>query len=276
MIAAVAAAFVVATAPPAAPAAAPRAVEIIGMDYAFRVPERVMAGPVSFRFVNRGKKFHELNIALLKRGVTQQQFMTVLNAGKPVRELIDVPVGVLFADPGRRSDGGLVADLLPGRDYVVICIFKDDDKAPKHHQIGMFSLIRPVAAAAPAAPLVVDTIIGRDYAFTVPPLTAGRRLLRFVNAGKQRHEFVLARLKPGVTLAKVREVDAKDGDVGALFDQSFGLVHGFGGVTPAGMLEVDLVAGREYVYECGFQDDDKSPPHHRLGMFGSFVAKPKR
>lgn len=229
MIAALAYALVIAS----APASAPRAVEIVGMDYAFRVPERVVAGNVSFRFVNRGKKPHELNIALLKRGVTQAQFMAELNAGKPVRALIDVPVGVLFAEPGGRSDGGLVADLLPGRDYVVICIFKDDDKSPKHHQLGMFSLIRPVVGGAAAPPLAVETITGHDYAFTVPPMAAGRRLLRFVNAGKQRHEFSLARLKPGVTLAKMREVDARGGDVMALFD-------------------------------------------HKLGMFGSFIVKPKR
>ena len=259
------------------PTTAPREVTIEGMDYAFRVPTRISAGAVSFRFVNRGKKPHELNIALLKRGVSQQQFMNVLNAGKPVRDLIDVPVGVLFADPGGRSPAGLVADLLPDRDYVVICIFKDDDKAPKHHQIGMFSLIRPVAAPPQPITAPVDTFVGHDYAFTVArPPVAGRRLIRFVNAGRQRHEVALARLKPGVTLAQMRALDEKGGDVMSLFDQALGILHGYGGVTPAGMLEVDFVAGREYVYECGFQDGDTSPPHHKLGMFGSFVVKPKR
>ncbi len=257
-------------------AGAPGNVEIVGMDYAFRIPERVGAGATTFRFVNRGKQAHELNIALLKRGVTQRQFMTTLNAGKPVRDLIDVPLGVLFAGPGARSPGALTAELLPDRDYAVICIFRDDPKAMKHHQMGMFSLIHPVAPAA--APLAgrVDTIVGRDYAFTMPAtLAPGRHLFRFVNAGKQRHEFSLARLKAGVTLAQLRATDEKGGDVDALFDQNLGLLHGYGGVSPAGMLDVELAPGREYVYECAFKDDEKAPEHFKLGMFGSFRVRAK-
>jgi hypothetical protein len=64
-------------------------------------------------------------------------------------------------------------------------------------------------------------------------------------------------------------LDAKDGDIEPLLDEDYGVLHALGGATPAGMLDVDLVAGREYLIECGFSDTDTSPPHYKLGMSGA-------
>ena len=64
-------------------------------------------------------------------------------------------------------------------------------------------------------------------------------------------------------------MDAKDGDIEPLLDQDYGVLHALGGAAPAGMLDVDLVAGREYLLECGFSDTDTSPPHYKLGMSGA-------
>jgi hypothetical protein len=44
------------------PEAKPAIVEVVGMDYAFRAPATLPAGPVTFRFRNDGKKAHEFNI----------------------------------------------------------------------------------------------------------------------------------------------------------------------------------------------------------------------
>lgn len=255
-------------------APAPRVVKIVGMDYAFRTPATIASGPTSFHFDNTGKQNHELNIVLLKRGATMQQFIARRNAGKPTVDIVEAGVGVLFAAPGKSSPSALYTDLLPDRDYVVLCIFRDSPKMPRHHQIGMFSLIHPVSTPALAvAPIMTDTIIGRDYAYTMPAtMAAGRHHLAFTNAGKQRHEINVSRLRPGITLAQYHALDAKGVDVNTLIDQNLGVLHSPGGVAPVGRLEVDLVAGREYVVECSFKDTDNSIEHFKLGMSASFKA----
>ena len=46
----------------------------------------------------------------------------------------------------------------------------------------------------------------RNYGYVVsgPPLRAGRRTLRLLNAGPQEHHLMLQRLAPGATLADLR------------------------------------------------------------------------
>jgi hypothetical protein len=50
------------------------------------------------------------------------------------------------------------------------------------------------------------TVTMRDYGYVVsgPPLRAGRRTLRLLNAGPQEHHLMLQRLAPGATLADLR------------------------------------------------------------------------
>jgi hypothetical protein len=52
-----------------------RIVEVVATDYAFQVPGNVRAGPTVFHFVNRGKVRHELNIFILKSGITLQKYL---------------------------------------------------------------------------------------------------------------------------------------------------------------------------------------------------------
>jgi hypothetical protein len=252
--------------------AAPREVEVIGLDYAFRVPSELPAGRTNFRFTNKGKVKHEFNIVLLKHDVTVQQFIAAANASTPLTPMIDATIGVLFAGPGRSSPSALYTELLAGRTYAIQCIFKDSATAPRHHMLGMYTGIH-VTAAKPvdAAPLHVDTIVGMDYAFRYPrTLPPGIHHFAFVNTGKQRHEMSMALLRKGVTLKKLHQVDEAGGDVDPLIESNFGLLHSPGGATPLGQLEINLLPGREYMIECGFSDTDKSKPHYMLGMFGSF------
>ncbi len=89
------------------------------------------------------------------------------------------------------------------------------------------------------------------------------------NGGKMRHELDIVLLKKGVTFDRMREVEKSGGDVDALFDGEFGLLHARGGQTPIGHLTIDMLPNREYVIACFFQDDEKSPEHYALGMFGT-------
>jgi hypothetical protein len=252
-------------------AAAPREVEVVGMDYAFKVPSELPAGRTLFRFRNAGKHRHEFNIALLKPGVTVQQFIAAANASKPVAGMVDGSVGVLFAQPGGRSEPGLSTDLLAGRTYVVRCIFRDTSTAPRHEAMGMYSAIRVTGAkSAATARVPVDTITGMDYAFQYPrTLAPGVHRFAFVNTGKQTHEFAIQLLKRGVTMDQLIKADAKGEDVDALFEKDFGLLFARSGTQPLGWLELELLPGRDYLIECGLADTDKSPPHYKLGMTGA-------
>ena len=269
------------------PVEEPRNVEIVGLDYAFRVPANVAAGRTTFRFVNKGKVAHELNISLLKSGASVDRFMDAVRADKPTAEFREGALGVLFASPGKQSGAGLSADLLPGRTYVVICINRDDPKAKRHYEMGMYTVIVPAAAtlgtARQAAPTRVDTIVGTEYSFRYPQtLAPGHHSIAFVNNGTFRHEVAFALLRKGVTLAQVLKTEKEDGDIDALLEGDFGLLHTPAQTSPLARLEIDMLSGRDYAIVCSFANDDKSPPHSTLGMFGSIHvseaarARPKR
>ena len=254
-----------------------RDVEIVALDYAFKAPAELPAGRTTFHFENKGKLAHEFNVVLLKPGATIQQFMAAANANTSLSPMIDSTVGVLFAGAQKRSSSALTTELLSGRTYAVRCIFKDSATAPRHERMGMFTTIHISAGKSAAeSPLRVDTIVGSDYAFRYPrTLNPGLHHLAFVNTGKQRHEVSVALLKKGATMQKVLDVIKADGDVDALIDEGLGVLHSLGGTRPAGLLEVDLLPGREYMIVCEFADSDKAPPHAALGMFGSISVRGK-
>ena len=254
---------------------APQRLTIVGLDYAFTVPTDVRPGETVVRFENRGKKDHELNIALLKVGASPKEFMDSLRAGKQTAMFRDGPVGVLFAEPRDTSNARLVVDFMAGRTYVAICIFRDSANAPRHHQLGMSSVIVPVGAAIPSVSVPVDTIVGNDYAFTrySRTLAPGRHRLAFINAGEIRHEVVLGLLKSGVSMKQFTDALLGGADALRLVEGSFGLLHTPGKSRPFGMLELDLLPGREYVLICQFPDGPAQKPHFMLGMIGSITVR---
>jgi uncharacterized cupredoxin-like copper-binding protein len=254
-------------------------VEVVGTDYAFTVPATVAAGRTTFVFKNAGKHGHEFNIFLLKKGSTIDQFLELRRANKPqMGVVVEAPVGVLFADPGTTAGAKLTTNLLPGREYGIICIFRDTTAAPRHYDMGMYKVISTSARAArPAAKESVDSIIGVDYAYSKYPreISPGVHTLVFRNAGKHRHEINITLLKQGVTLDSLVAVDKRGGDVNALFDLTgpSGVLYSDAGTAPLGGLTMEFLPGREYAFECGFQDDDKSPEHYKLGMYASIKVK---
>jgi hypothetical protein len=246
-------------------------VEVVARDYAFQIPSTLPAGLTTFRFRNDSKHRHEFNMFLLKPGVTIEQVITAGKEGKSQMALIDAPVGVLFAGKGKTSSTMLMTNLLPGRNYGVQCISRDTTDAPRHYELGMYSTVHIEAGPVKTTHVYADSVIAVDYAFAKYPreISAGRHTIAFRNAGKQRHEFGITLLKRGVTLDSVMAVDKRKGDVQPLFERHIGVLHSRGGETALGMLDINFLAGRDYIVECAFQDDDKSPPHFALGMQGS-------
>ena len=262
---------------PASTSIASRNVEVTGVDYAFKVPSTLPAGPTTFTFNNAGKHRHEFNIFLLKPGAKIEQVVNARKEGKSQLAYIDGSVGVLFADEKSKSPARLTANLLPGRDYGVLCIFRDTEKAPQHFDMGMYSVIHVAGLPTPVARMAVDSIIAVDYAFSKYPraVSPGIHAISFRNAGKHRHEINISLLKKGKTLDSLIAIDKVDGDVERLFETNggMGVLHSDAGSAPYGNLLIDFLPGREYVVDCGFQDDDKSPPHYKLGMYGSIKVR---
>lgn len=254
-----------------------RQIEIVATDYAFILPQQLTPGPVVLHFNNIGRVKHELNISLLKKGVTVDQFMQELWADKPVAELREGAVGVLFAKQGAKSKAGLETNLKAGRDYVIICIFRDSAGAKRHHQLGMYSRLHITGGATPRnARSRVDTITADDYAFKYnATMRPGSHSFALVNNGRQRHEVAFGLLKAGVTVDSVYKTDKAGGNSGKLFEGDLGLLHTPGRTTALGRLKLDLLAGREYMIECSFQDSATAPVHSDLGMFGSIKVAAK-
>ena len=253
-------------------------VEIVGVDYAFKTPASLPAGRTTFTFRNSGKHRHELNIFLLKPGFKIEDIVKAAKEGKSQLPMIEGSVGVLFSDPTSTAPSRLSVDLKSGRDYGVLCIFRDSDKAPRHYELGMYSVIRITGAAPATPPIAVDSVIAVDYAFSKYPreISPGLHTIVFRNAGKHRHEISLTLFKKGVSLDSLVAVDKHDGDVDPLFEKNggMGVLHATAGQAALGRIIVDFLPGREYVLDCGFSDDDKSPPHYKLGMYGSIKVKP--
>ena len=244
-------------------------IEIVAYDYAFAGASELSAGQTTFRFTNKGKVIHELDVALLKEGTTAQAVVSALNA-RTLKPLIETSVGILIARPGQRSSVGLSTDLVAGRNYLVICRFQDSASAPMHSRMGMVSVIHVAPANATAIPEAhVDTIIGFDYAFRAPvTLAPGKHTLTFVNAGKALHEVNVALLRHGVTAEQAREAMKAGGDFDGV-EEWMGVLFAVGGASTMGRLEVILLPEREYVISCSLTNDDHAPTHLALGMFGS-------
>jgi len=257
---------------------APRTIEIVGTDYAFAAASTVKAGLTSFHFRNKGQHAHEFNVFLLKPGVTIDQIVAAAKADKPQMPMIEGPVGVLFADPGTAAQAGLETNLLPGRDYGILCIFRDSANAPRHYALGMYSVIH-VTGQRSTSRIVADTIVAVDYAYQRYPreISPGPRSIAFKNNGKHRHEFNMALLKKGITLDSIVERDKRGADVEDLFEVNggMGVLHALPGNAALGNLSIDFLPGREYLIDCSFTDDEKSPPHYKLGMYGSIKVRPK-
>lgn len=123
--------------PPAAAAHAPAEIVVDGSDYAFRVPDTLVAGHATLRFRNVGKVPHEMAMAALKPGATMQRLMETMQKGGDLDSLLDGVVGILITPPGTTSVGALDVELLPGRTYAFACNFQDGKDKPPHATMGM-------------------------------------------------------------------------------------------------------------------------------------------
>lgn len=125
---------------------------------------------------------------------------------------------------------------------------------------------RPAPAEATATEV---RVVAHDYAFTLPDtLRAGRTQFRLATDGKQLHELVIVRLKPGVSLATAVDSLARGAAIKALRATGSGVLFAAPGAPPTdAVIEAELAPGDRWAFFCQFRDGPKAPKHQQLGMF---------
>jgi len=187
-------------------AASPRVVTVTATDYAFEAPDTIEAGFTTFRLVNNGDQLHMAQLIKLEGGRTLSDFLVAYN--EAFRTIGPRPTwatrlgGPGVADPRGRSNA--THYLEPGS-YAWIYLMNVPDGIPHVVKAGMAKPFavrarNPEAApqTAPEASIVIQLV---DSAFIMSaPLTAGRHMIRVLNAGVEPHEVGLVKLVPGKTM----------------------------------------------------------------------------
>jgi hypothetical protein len=143
-----AAACLAAAALPAAAAAAPdppagRVVTITARDYAFEMPDTLVAGRTELRLVNQGPDLHHAWLVRLDRNHTPAEFFAAVRRGAAPTWAQQV------GGPNTPAVGGTsaaVLDLQPGH-YLVLCGVPADNGQP-HLRLGMMKSFTVVSAGA--------------------------------------------------------------------------------------------------------------------------------
>jgi hypothetical protein len=123
---------------------------------------------------------------------------------------------------------------------------------------------RQTRTSAPAV-----RVVGGEYAFAMPDrVEGGVTTMNFVNAGKEPHEYGLARLGTGKTLADLDKVLAKGGEPPEWVED----IGGVPPMTPGQRVSITrrLRPGK-YIFVC-FLSAPKGKLHYQLGMKKQFTV----
>src|SRR5207237_10360501 len=123
-------------------------------------------------------------------------------------------------------------NLLPGRDYAIICRFNDGAGATRHVELGMYGVIH-VSDGASAVSLgaAADTIVAMDYAYRSPvSLSPGPHRFAFTNARLHRHAMDFILLAKGANIDSALKVRRSGANIASLLEAGMGVL-----IAPAGV-----------------------------------------
>lgn len=243
---------------------------ITGKDFAFDMPSTLPAGLVDITFKNTGKEPHQVNLAHLNKGVTEDKFKSTLQQGPDAAlRLISFVGGANTIDPGQSQR--VVLDLTSGQ-YVALC-FLSSPNGKSHIMQGMmkfFTVNQATPGSQPSAPESVGTVTLKDFNISVPAnLSAGSYTWKVVNNGPQTHEMDLIKLKAGKTVQ-----DARNYANNPSGEPPFTDAGGMGALAPntSGWVMLNLQKGT-YVALCFVPDVHNGKPHFEEGMVTEFTVK---
>jgi hypothetical protein len=261
---------------PAAPS-----VTVTARDYAFDVPPEIEGGVVRLTLQNSGALKHEG--VIVSAGDTPldrlKQDLTpiVKGEGKPTPGYMHFQGGVSLV-PGGTSDTSFVT--LPPGQYVMVCTLTDadslkDDAGPPtdaqqrfHFDLGMAAPFTVKKANTAVMPPTDGTVVARDWAFELPPLPPGLKVLTFKNDGQQDHSLAVAEFPDGVDEAAAKAAFEKvlnaDEQHPPPDDNPTPEDVAFAGPLSAGAqstFAMNAKAHRTYVFACYMSDRAGGPLH---------------
>jgi len=199
-------------------------VTVTARDYSFEVPPEIEGGAVRFTLQNNGKFKHEA--VIVSTGKTPlDQFKADLTPiltgeGKPTPDYLRFRGGPSLV-PGGTSEMAFLT--LPPGDYAMVCTLTDADSledtagpppdtAQKfHYELGMATPFSVKEANNNPMPPTDGTVVARDWAFELPPLVPGFKVLTFRNDGQQDHSLAVAEFGDGIDEAAAKAAFEKQG-----------------------------------------------------------------
>jgi hypothetical protein len=172
--------------------ARPGAAEITGAEYAIVMPQEIEGGVVSTAFENTGKEVHEFVLLGVSGGRTLDDVKASLRRGRFSTPWLTQVGGVPLLSPGEETR--LTRRLGAGR-YVLVCTFPSR-KGVVHWKLGMISEFRVSGDSGRELPEADATITAHDDWMEVPPLDAGKHVLKLVNAASEPRGFDLVTFEP--------------------------------------------------------------------------------
>jgi len=241
--------------------AVPPEVTFTATDFAFTGPDSIAPGFTTIRMVNQGAQDHHLILGRIDDGKTLQDVMTYAQANPGKVPAYVTWHGAVNGVAAGQADGALLN--LPAGNYFAVCFLPDPTDGREHLAKGMIKELKVAGPpSAAAAPPVDGEIRLRDYAFTMPALTAGRHTFKVVNEGPEVHELQVVRLHEGASAQDYLAAMAP----GAQGPPPGVMAGGPGAYSQAGegYWTVTLSPGR-YALLC-FVPDTTGKPHFMLGM----------
>ncbi len=257
-------------------------VTVTARDYSFEVPPEIDGGVVRVTLQNSGKMKHEAVIVAagdtpmdrLKQDLTQ----VVSGEGQPTPDYLRFQGGVSLV-PGGTSEMSFLT--LPAGDYVMVCTLTDADSLtdpagppPKdeelqfHYDLGMATPFTVKKTNNAPMPPTDATVLARDWAFEVPALVPGFRVLTFRNDGQQAHSLAVAEFPDRVDEARARtafeKLLAADPDHPVPDNTPVPQDVAFAGpLSPGGQstFPMNLKVHRTYVFACYMADRTGGPLH---------------
>ena len=243
---------------PAAPAPAIPVVDIMAMEYAFKLPEKVPAGLVTLNFINHGKELHFAAASRLSKDISLADIVKQLDSPTPP-DFIDQTQGMSTGINSPGLSQQITVKLVPGK-YFVGCWVPAPDHMPHAAKgmVGIFEVVenKGAQAAEPAADLVIT--LNKDGVDFPKAVSAGKHTWKVVNASGNgdANGIEIIQLASGKTLE-----DAKNGFNTGDLSAIVGAFGGGGGAGPTSTVWVtlDLKPG-EYWMDTSVPDPKAPPP----------------
>lgn len=221
----------------------------------FEVPQSIEGGVVEISFTNAAKGSHSAQLVRAEQGHTPEEALAVAEAwgenGKPLPDWAVVAGGVGDVEAGKTST--VTQELAPGS-YLVADL--NTDATAEFEVTG--------ESGAGELPSDGGTIEATEYEFTASGLKTGGAPILFDNAGGEPHFIAAVGMKPGKTIADVRNFfKTEEGQPPIDESRSFSTAVIEGGDSQS--IGVELEAGN-YALLCFVPDRAGGPPHAVKGM----------